>query len=212
MKNNLQYKRTDRDITDAFLKLLQKKPFEKIIVKNIMEEAMVNRSTFYQHFRDKYEIAEKLQTYYVEELKRTLEAINKKSPTKFGDVSELTRSYFIENRATLKLLMKIKVENVDIVNEWNKFFQEIYLSKVNSPYAEIEATLCSSVTLSFMVYYIEHDNINVDYSKMFLEVFMNAAMKLINLEDDKDAKDILLQRLTQSYTKRFQGSQPDVII
>jgi AcrR family transcriptional regulator len=37
---------------------------------------MVNRFTFYLHFKDKYEIAEKLQTYYVDELKRTLNDIH----------------------------------------------------------------------------------------------------------------------------------------
>ena len=209
MRNNLQYKRTDRDITDAFLKLLQKKPFEKIIVQDIMEEAMVNRSTFYQHFRDKYEVAEKLQTYYVTELKRTLEDISKKSPTHFEDISELTKAYFIENRTVLKVLIKIKIENVDIIKEWNHFFKDEYLSTSNSPTAEIEASIFSGISVAFMTYYIENESITTNYAKMYLDVFMNTAMRMFTLENDKDIKEMIYQKITENYSHRIGMTPPD---
>lgn len=61
MQKNLQYRRTDRDIINAFVTLAAQKPFEELTVQDIMEEALVSRYTFYKHFKDKYEIAGRLQ-------------------------------------------------------------------------------------------------------------------------------------------------------
>lgn len=68
MKRTNQFARTDRDIVNAFLTLLDRKSFEKITVADIIGEARINRSTFYQHFQDKYAILEFLQETYAREL------------------------------------------------------------------------------------------------------------------------------------------------
>lgn len=48
--------RTHQLIQDAFTSLIKEKDFEDITVKEIAENATVNRATFYAHFVDKYEI------------------------------------------------------------------------------------------------------------------------------------------------------------
>lgn len=45
-------------IIEIFLKLLKKKRFEELTVKEIVQEAGISRSTFYLHFADKYELME----------------------------------------------------------------------------------------------------------------------------------------------------------
>lgn len=52
--------RTRKLITDAFIKLSQLKSFSDISVKDITEEALINRATFYNHFLDKYDLLEKV--------------------------------------------------------------------------------------------------------------------------------------------------------
>ena len=66
MQNNPQFVRTDKAITQALISLLKVKPFEKITVQDILDETPVTRSTFYKHFHDKYEIAEKMQQEFFE--------------------------------------------------------------------------------------------------------------------------------------------------
>ena len=44
MKRVNQFERTDRDITNALLSVMERKPFEKITVQDILKEAMINRS------------------------------------------------------------------------------------------------------------------------------------------------------------------------
>lgn len=55
-KDDLRIRRTYRLLSDALMRLMRKEPFEKISVKDICEEAMVHRTTFYTHFEDKYDL------------------------------------------------------------------------------------------------------------------------------------------------------------
>ena len=43
---------TKRAITESFMKLINQVPFDKITVKDIVEDCGVNRNTFYYHYRD----------------------------------------------------------------------------------------------------------------------------------------------------------------
>jgi AcrR family transcriptional regulator len=51
-------KRTRRLLQDALRKLLQEKPFEKVLVQDIADAATVNRATFYDHYTDKFGLFE----------------------------------------------------------------------------------------------------------------------------------------------------------
>lgn len=58
MKDNtdLRIKRTYKLLSEALKKLMKQKPFDKISVTDICDEAMVHRTTFYTHFADKFEL------------------------------------------------------------------------------------------------------------------------------------------------------------
>lgn len=58
--------RTKRLIMKSFTKLSGQKTFDAITVKDITEEATVNRATFYYHFKDKYDLMEQI---LIEDLK-----------------------------------------------------------------------------------------------------------------------------------------------
>jgi AcrR family transcriptional regulator len=49
-------KRTQRNIQMALMSLLGKYSFEKITINDIAESAMVDRSTFYRYYHNKYEV------------------------------------------------------------------------------------------------------------------------------------------------------------
>lgn len=52
--------RTRQLIMDAFMQLVIEKDFKDMTIKDITERATVNRSTFYYHFLDKYDLLEKV--------------------------------------------------------------------------------------------------------------------------------------------------------
>lgn len=60
VKTDLRIVRTRKSIMDAFIDLSAKKEFKDITIKDITNEAMINRATFYYHFEDIYDLLEKV--------------------------------------------------------------------------------------------------------------------------------------------------------
>ena len=56
---DLRVLKTRKLIRDAFLKLIEEKGFEDITINDISDNAMINRSTFYLHYTDKYDLLDK---------------------------------------------------------------------------------------------------------------------------------------------------------
>ena len=63
-KANEQYKNNEKTILDVFTRLLEEKDLQKITVKEICEDAHINRSTFYNHFEDVYGVLEKMWEFH----------------------------------------------------------------------------------------------------------------------------------------------------
>ena len=57
--------RTRQFIMDAFVELSSKKEFKDITVKDLTEAAQINRSTFYYHFEDIYDLLDKALTEFL---------------------------------------------------------------------------------------------------------------------------------------------------
>lgn len=67
-KTDLRITRTKKAIRNGFLNLVNEKGFETISIKDIANEAQINRATFYLHYRDKFDLLEKLSTEVLNEL------------------------------------------------------------------------------------------------------------------------------------------------
>lgn len=62
-KEDLRVRKTKLNLYNGLVKLMEEKPFEDIKVTDICNKALVNRSTFYDHFNDKYELFESYVKY-----------------------------------------------------------------------------------------------------------------------------------------------------
>lgn len=68
-KQDLRVVKTRRNIEETFLRLLHDIPFERMTVKTIVEEALVNKGTFYRHYQDKHDLAEQVASRIVDEMR-----------------------------------------------------------------------------------------------------------------------------------------------
>lgn len=59
-KTDLRVKRTNKMIVEAFIHLVEEKGFDQVTVQDIADEAMINRATFYAHYKDKHDLYEKI--------------------------------------------------------------------------------------------------------------------------------------------------------
>lgn len=57
----------------AFLELLSRKPIQSISVRELCEEAGINRGTFYAHYKDLYDLREKIEGEMLEDFQRALD-------------------------------------------------------------------------------------------------------------------------------------------
>lgn len=86
-KKDLRVVKTRNTLYDALLSLMKEKTFEEIKVSDICNKALINRSTFYAHYTDKYELlADCIQT-----LKKSLTEELEKNP----NISN-TKEYYLE--------------------------------------------------------------------------------------------------------------------
>lgn len=58
---DLRIIKTKQAIKTAFLKLIAQENITELTVQQILDEALINRSTFYAHYRDKYDLQSQIE-------------------------------------------------------------------------------------------------------------------------------------------------------
>lgn len=69
-KEDRRVKYTKQAIRDGFLRLIARKPIEKITVTEICREADINRGTFYAHYSDPYELKRSVENELTEAMEQ----------------------------------------------------------------------------------------------------------------------------------------------
>lgn len=67
-KEDRRVRFTKMFLKESLVNLLENKPLSKITVKEICENADINRATFYAHFRDQYDLLENIKEEYIENI------------------------------------------------------------------------------------------------------------------------------------------------
>ncbi|CAB1244170.1 TetR/AcrR family transcriptional regulator [Clostridium sp. MT-14] len=121
MAEDVRIFKTKQNIQAAFIKLLGKKDFDSITIKNICEASLTSRSTFYSHYTDKYDLLEKVVQYYVDIVKkkaklRFLQTESGGVEKIIGDVSQI----FSHRKEEIKTLLKVHVPRGDLREEIEK--------------------------------------------------------------------------------------------
>ena len=61
-------RKTEKQIETSLLQLMKEQTFETISIRQLIDLAEVNRSTFYRHYLDKYDLLEKIENRLLDEL------------------------------------------------------------------------------------------------------------------------------------------------
>ena len=61
-------RRTQRDLRNSLIELMKKKSILRITAKEIYEAADIGRTTFYAHYKDQYDLLEKIETETIKQL------------------------------------------------------------------------------------------------------------------------------------------------
>lgn len=111
-KNESKYFNTAILFDEALIYLLEKKDIEYITIKEICNEAGVNRSTFYLHYENINDLVEETMNYINEEFMKyfnedTKEFINKIKSSKLEDLKLIEKKYLTPYLTFIKENKKI---------------------------------------------------------------------------------------------------------
>lgn len=181
LKEDLRIRRTHNLLTKALFKLLKEKPFDKISVMDICDEAMVNRATFYNHFESKSHLLNFALENIREELFEPAMANNKNSSPK-----EICRA--------------IAYSTADFIE---KNGDDIRLMVSNNKTEEILGYLLNSFNINMDYFFSQISNINDDkllvklLSRFFTGGLINLLLYGISLPKDKISKDIIIEHVNK---------------
>lgn len=181
-RNNLRFQQTEEQIRTIFIELLKKKEISKITVREICEQAKINRTTFYLHHTDIYELMEKMEAdmfqYYI--------AIF----TKPGE------NYSIGERF-VKLLSFIRE---------NKEFYRVYLNNQRNPRIIDYTLLPGSLTdkQRHFIHASQNENTEYEYSQIFFIAGFTAMIQNWLNRDCQETPEELLSYLNHQYSAKQQ--------
>lgn len=132
---DIRVTKTNIAIKKAFIEIMEEEGFSKLNVKKIIDRAKINRSTFYAHYMDKYDLLEKIEDQFLNGLKDIEipvpeEVIIEKSFSTeyFLTHVEFVISYLKENGKLMTLLMSDKGDPA-FSNKLNEVLKQIWLDK-----------------------------------------------------------------------------------
>ena len=117
-KTDRRVKYTKMVIKNSLIKFLKQKPISKISVKEICDDADINRATFYAHYMDQYDLLRQIEDEIIDNVVQYLEVFNFKENDLISiEITEKILIYIEENSELFDLLLN---SNGDI-----QFYQEV---------------------------------------------------------------------------------------
>lgn len=189
------FRRTDRAIEEALIRLLKTKNFEDITVQDILNETPVTRATFYSHYHDKYEIAERMKEECFAAQKDTFNRLHQNSQTK--QVSVIVRDSRSRYKDLLDALLKIHAPGVNITQDIFDSFRDRYLSVSHSRFREAEASIYAGAILEYQKLLMSDPNFSPDI-ECFQEMITNVFFAAMYIKDEKKRARLRKEILSSS--------------
>lgn len=106
MKQNRRTQYTRMALQDSLIELMREKPIAKITIKELCENADINRTTFYAHFTDQYDLLRKIEDETLSWLKVAAATLmDKTEEDEMIRLLEGILQYLAENSKHLQVLM-----------------------------------------------------------------------------------------------------------
>jgi len=80
VQEDKRIRRTKKLLRQALTRLMQQKDFQSITVTDVVREADINRGTFYAHYRDVYDLREKIEAEMKKICKERLSIVRSEKP------------------------------------------------------------------------------------------------------------------------------------
>nr|WP_297176017.1 TetR/AcrR family transcriptional regulator [uncultured Agathobaculum sp.] len=100
-------RRTKRLLRQALTRLMQQKEFKSITVTDIVREADINRGTFYAHYRDVYDLRERIEGEMIADFRSMIAGLRPSETASLQPVLNRAVDYLEENREIVAALTRV---------------------------------------------------------------------------------------------------------
>ena len=142
---DLRLEKTERGIKNAFIELRSKKPLEKITIKELCELACINKSTFYSHYKDIYDLSDSMEEEVVSSITNSISHPEyiMENPAEF--TKELFLAYLSQNSLTMILFSGSQRNH--LVDKIETSIKELFFQK----YPEYRNDMAWNIILSYCI-------------------------------------------------------------
>lgn len=193
-KSEKRVLKTDYLIKKTFLALLNQKEIDQITIKSICDKALISKSTFYDHYTDKYTLLDTLVSEYAQNFKseihsrfksvsedRTLQVIEDITNAMSSESQNISSLLKIKGQHGLNIRLRTILRNESFSyfsNHWiNNSFSKVFLSEL---YTEI-----SLGSISFIL--TNHNNPKMlKQHADFVEIIQEALITKINSKNTEE--------------------------
>lgn len=161
---DLRVIKTKNNIRDAFLELRKKHTLDEIKVNVLCEKAMVNKTTFYNHYQDIYDLSEELETEVLDNFLNNFQDIDMMLTDSHRFISGMHAVLETENDM-LRIVFRDKMDElIDRIEQ-----------KIRNYYAKEDQMLISFLIGGSIHLLMKSKNKNEDVEKFLMEVIAKIA-------------------------------------
>lgn len=191
-KDTAAYRRMDKIILNAFIEISQEMPFENITVQKIADTALISRYTFYIHFHDKYEVAERIQetlyqefTHLIQKEIPAISAAKASAPTHQQMMDVAILEFCRKHAAQTQAIINIHTETIDFSGRLKTFLAENYRSRFpGHKNLDLEAKLYANMAMTLSEYYMNNFDSSINNNSM-VSAYIYTFLYAIGIHDEQ---------------------------
>ncbi|OUZ16458.1 hypothetical protein A5868_001379 [Enterococcus sp. 12F9_DIV0723] len=179
MKTDARIRYTRMAIKKSFISLINEKPVNKVTVKDVCDRAEINRATFYKHYKDCFDLLERIESEMIDQLKQLVREAQGKS------MSTMFEKMFMKIKNESDLYLTVASDNGDTglpSRILNMFYKEAH------PYFEVLLRGNSNQREDWLYYFVANGCAGI------LSYWINTGMK----ENTKEMADYISKMIDKS--------------
>lgn len=173
-KEDLRILKTKASLYRTLIELMKDEEFEQIKISEICSKSMINRSTFYDHFNDKYELLESFMNSLKKELEQSIKIDIETNSIKeyYMEILKAVLEYIDENKEIYSSMLKINSNSIakdmmteTILNSVNEKITNNFKNNSNIPTKDI-VLFYASGAINIIINSLQNQN-TFDKEKVF---------------------------------------------
>jgi AcrR family transcriptional regulator len=171
---DLRIVKTKRNIRQAFIELRSKNALEKVKVKELCELALINKTTFYKHYQDIFDLSDEIENETVLSIMSTCEHID----SLFTDPDRFIRGLFNTFKAHEEIIMILFPDRMNVL------FDKVQ-GHLITHYPSFSGTPEKEIILSFLLKGSSHVLMDPNFDELVsLDTLSKVTKQIIKIIDE----------------------------